>query len=388
VAHTGSRGAPRFDRSRLATSERGQAIVLVVAFLGVLLGCAALVVDVGYAYYTKRSLQAQADAAALAGAQKLPNSGAAVSLADQYSGRDGAKNQKDNLPPVTTEAMVKCLEGSPCSPVNAVEVKQTTAVPTQFARILGIDSLSVSARAVAKIVQGTSPWAIFAHDADCGEIGFKYNGNGFNVHGGIRSNGAFEVNGGDETHGISAGYASAGGPEDCEPRVDGKNIDLGGGSEQPDIDPTLHDWPIWFEKSNVPCTFTAAEFKFNQNNKTIPSGVYCATKYFEANGNNQTGTITVIAPEIKIDGNYQTFRPYMNDLLFFATGSKEMILDGDHYNWEGVIFHPGGRIKINGNHDSVLKGLIEGREVHANGDGFNMQGTGPATAGKMIALVE
>ena len=45
----------------------------MVLMMVVLLGFAALVVDVGYAYYAHRSLQSSADAAALAGAQELPN---------------------------------------------------------------------------------------------------------------------------------------------------------------------------------------------------------------------------------------------------------------------------------------------------------------------------
>ena len=44
-----------------------------------LVGMTALVVDVGYAYYVKRSLQASADAAATAGALELPDPAAAVS---------------------------------------------------------------------------------------------------------------------------------------------------------------------------------------------------------------------------------------------------------------------------------------------------------------------
>jgi Flp pilus assembly protein TadG len=39
---------------------------MVVLFLFVLLGMAAMVIDVGYAFYAQRALQAQVDAAALA----------------------------------------------------------------------------------------------------------------------------------------------------------------------------------------------------------------------------------------------------------------------------------------------------------------------------------
>ena len=49
------------------TDERGQVFVFLAVMLVVLLGCAALVVDVGRAYLAKRHLQASADAAATAG---------------------------------------------------------------------------------------------------------------------------------------------------------------------------------------------------------------------------------------------------------------------------------------------------------------------------------
>ena len=53
-------------------SERGQATVLTAVFLVVMLGAAALVLDVGSWYRADRQAQSTADAAALAGAQALP----------------------------------------------------------------------------------------------------------------------------------------------------------------------------------------------------------------------------------------------------------------------------------------------------------------------------
>lgn len=69
---TTPRACGRLDRHEARRGERGQVIVLLVLFLVVLLGMSAMVIDVGYAYYAHRSLQASADAAALAGAQELP----------------------------------------------------------------------------------------------------------------------------------------------------------------------------------------------------------------------------------------------------------------------------------------------------------------------------
>lgn len=377
------RGSRRY-LLRQPKNERGQALVIVLLALTVLLGMSALAIDVGHAYFAQRSLQSSADAAALAGAQALPDTADATALAEDYSGEAGEKNARDNVPGVVSTISTECRTGAACNPVNAVVVVQTAAVPTQFARIFGIDSFDVRARAVAMIQSGATPWAIFAYDSDCGSLVLKVNGGDTVVDGAIRSNGKLEVNG----NNFTSGFTSAGGPNDCEPVVDGENIDLGGGSDQPVIENDLQPWPRYYYQSEFTCTYTAEEFKFNTTGQTIPTGTYCATKLFEANGNNQSGTITVLAPEIKIDGDNQFFRPHQLDVLFFATGTKELILDGNGYDWEGVIFHPGGRIKLNGDNDSVLKGLIEGLEVEINGNGFQMVGQGPDSGENLIALVE
>jgi len=120
----------------------------------VLLGAAALVIDVGKAYVVKRHLQASVDAAALAGAQSLPDTAAAVAAAQAYSGAAGAKNDVPTLPTVVTSATTKCLGTGPCNPVNALVVDETTTSPTIFARVLGINSFTVHARATALMSQG------------------------------------------------------------------------------------------------------------------------------------------------------------------------------------------------------------------------------------------
>jgi hypothetical protein len=130
-------------------NENGQVFVFLAVMLVVLLGCAALVIDVGRAYVAKRHLQASADAAATAGALELPDPIEAQNYALNYSGRDGAKNDNNKLPSVTTTVQTKCLSFAPCSPVNTVVVEQTTVVQTIFAKVLGIDSFTIKAKATA-----------------------------------------------------------------------------------------------------------------------------------------------------------------------------------------------------------------------------------------------
>src|SRR5579884_947673 len=136
--------------------ERGQVVVLLAVTLTVLLGSSALVIDVGRAYITKRHLQASADAAALAGAQALPDAAAAVAVAQSYSGATGDRNDASNLPAVSVTATTKCLSTTrACNPVNAIVVQESTSSPTTFARLFGINSFTIGAKATALMSSGT-----------------------------------------------------------------------------------------------------------------------------------------------------------------------------------------------------------------------------------------
>ena len=134
--------------------ESGQAIVILAVTLVVLCGVSALVIDVGKAYVVKRHLQASVDAAALAGAQSLPDPTAAEATARAYSGSAGAKNEAAKLPGVTTPVTTKCLGTKPCNPVNAIVVEETTTTPTIFAKVLGINSFTIHAKGTAMMSAG------------------------------------------------------------------------------------------------------------------------------------------------------------------------------------------------------------------------------------------
>jgi putative Flp pilus-assembly TadE/G-like protein len=153
--------ARREKRSRKrgrCEDARGQVVVFVLLSLLVFLGMAGFVVDIGYAYFAQRSLQASADAAALAGAQELPDASAAAVVAEQYGGEDGAKNENENVQSVTTTVTTKCLASAPgCDPVNAVVVEEAAEIDTIFAKVLGIDSFDVDVRAVACSPCGAKP---------------------------------------------------------------------------------------------------------------------------------------------------------------------------------------------------------------------------------------
>jgi hypothetical protein len=145
----------------LRHDESGQILPLVVIFLGiVLLGITALVLDVGHAMVVKRHLQASVDAAALAGAQQLPDGTLATSMAQAY-GPDSSAGAKNGVAGASAAAIsIGCLasdETCVASRPDAVAVTASASVPTSFARVLGIDSIDVHASSTAARTQVTKP---------------------------------------------------------------------------------------------------------------------------------------------------------------------------------------------------------------------------------------
>lgn len=119
-------------------SDRGQAAVLSIVFLAALLGAFALVLDVGSWFREQRGAQAAADAAALAGAQALPeNTGTSSALASEYLA------ENDGGAGVFTWSSKNLAN-------DTITVEVTRTAPGVFSKLFGIDSVDVHARAVAR----------------------------------------------------------------------------------------------------------------------------------------------------------------------------------------------------------------------------------------------
>jgi len=119
-------------------SDRGQATVLTLVFLVVLLGMAALVLDIGSWYRADRATQSTADAAALAGAQALPSSPTnANTLSLQYVTKNGGGS-----PSVTFSTKY----------VTNDTVKVNVTKPAQgiFTKLFGVRTVTVGSHASAR----------------------------------------------------------------------------------------------------------------------------------------------------------------------------------------------------------------------------------------------
>jgi Flp pilus assembly protein TadG len=143
--------------ARIMTSirkfESGQVFVLATGAILIMIGMAALAVDIGFLYATRRNMQTAADAAAIAGANalqaKLTCDSGSCPAAQDVAKLNGFTNGGPNSTTVTV--------GPPTvvpSPSNGtyIQVSVSQTVPTYFMGALGFSTVSLGATAVAGFV--------------------------------------------------------------------------------------------------------------------------------------------------------------------------------------------------------------------------------------------
>jgi hypothetical protein len=141
--------------------EQGQTLLIFVLALSVLLGFAAMAIDVGLLYEDRRHLQNTADAAALAGVAELPfDPAGAQTKAKEWAANNGVPN-------------VKSVQiGTTDFPNDTIYVEVEGDFSWVFGRVLGKTTDKVGATAAAQVgslVGGNDlvPWAIVLGDSAC-----------------------------------------------------------------------------------------------------------------------------------------------------------------------------------------------------------------------------
>jgi hypothetical protein len=129
--------------------QAGQAAALSAVFMTVLLGSCAAVLDVGAWFREDRDTQRIVDAAVLAGAQELPESTASArARALEYADKNGGGLVAGN---VTFSSTVM--------PDDTIHAELERPVPGFFAKLFGIDSVTVGSAATARVgVPSAAKW--------------------------------------------------------------------------------------------------------------------------------------------------------------------------------------------------------------------------------------
>ena len=172
-------------------AEAGQVLVMFVLFIPILLGMVAMAVDIGGFASHRTELQQSADAIAMAAVQELPDEAAAQDVADQWALRND----------IDPDDMTVTISGLASGDTPKVTVEIDREHDFVFARVFGVESAQVTARAAA--TSGSYggggyivPWAVpqaLLDASDNGElITMKYDANGVDTgnFGAIRLDGS------------------------------------------------------------------------------------------------------------------------------------------------------------------------------------------------------
>jgi len=137
-------GSIRIGLGRAARDARGQVLIIVALALPVLMGSAAIAVDVGYVYLVRSAVQNAADAGSRAGTAILGNGGTeaeAAAEATSFANQNiaSASYLSGATPTVTFPS------------ADSVKVAISHTLPLFFAPIIGINASTVSVNATAAL---------------------------------------------------------------------------------------------------------------------------------------------------------------------------------------------------------------------------------------------
>jgi Flp pilus assembly protein TadG len=159
---------------RFLKNQRGQSAIVVVLTGAVMMALAATSLDLGHVYYAYQQLVASTNAAALAGAQAMPNTTQATTNVATYSAQTGDLNANPMLQSVVATPTFLCLNtvsgtlNVECQTVsgatggyNALSVTQTATIPLWFGGLIGMHQMNVTAVSTAAMRGGQNvPWNI------------------------------------------------------------------------------------------------------------------------------------------------------------------------------------------------------------------------------------
>jgi hypothetical protein len=405
-------------------SEAGQALVFVAVGLVVLLGFVGLGIDMGTLRYQKRVQQTAADAAAIAGATNLTLGGVQAG-AQNASGANGFTDNSGGgacaAPPtnlaVGSVAVTVCnppITGPHTGNADYVESYVSVGQPTYFMKIFGINSETITARAVATnysgATQGSSNYncLITLGPPSSSIEGVNINGNatlnastcGIADNGNYNTQGnALDVNAG--TFGVSGSpnISGPGGTVTCSsgqsscPQYGTPAVSNPLASLTPPAVGTAQN----FNANNpVPGTYNGISITGNGNVNFAP-GVYVLTGDFTCHG---TPTITGTGVTFYFTNN-ATFNCSGNDTIQFtapSSGPYDGVLfyqdpsdtsgptlggnTGSSFN--GIVYFPKSEITFFGNNTSFSVGMVIGDAIALSGHPtVNLEGTAGLPGGAL-----
>lgn len=372
----------------MKTSEKGQALILIVFCLVAILGFAALAIDGGRTYSEKRRAQNAADAAAYAAARAAAEGenwrAAAMSQLqmNDFNDPDLGLNPGNPLDIVVynppQDGPFSAGEIDPNDDPNQYfQVKITEAVPQSFSQLVFNGEMNVSVEAVARaqpilaVSHGNAMHA--TNTSACNAVWFDGGGethvDGGNVYsnstavgncssGQQNGSGAVRVTGGDIR--VVGSWQTVGGSGTVAPNpLEGHPVS---GPSDGVTHMALADVPTP-NCSGLPARDTSSHdlqpgvydgIAIHNGTWTMAPGMYCLTDDFRVNGGDLTGEQVLIVMQsgsVDMSGNA--------DIRLIRASSIE---DSDGNQFGGMLFfmptnNPGG-IDLGGNAGTIFAGTI------------------------------
>ncbi len=429
----------------LLRDERGNILVLAALSVTMLLSFLAIVIDIGNLFCTQRQLQTFADAAAMAGALEASACGTPNCAVIQTAATTALTEGGSPAPTLFLQCaaasgtgLLLTINNGPCAlgasdpnnlNKNYVEALVTEQKPTFFAKIFGVSTVQISARAEAGKssaaspclnVTGTSGQTLTLNsgasitDASGSTCGVNVDSNGtpavmedsgatvnvgsYTVHGTVTDNG------GSYTPTPTTGAAVVPDPiaaeitagtitKPTQPATSSTCCNPVGGATT--LQPGYYSSGLNFNSSGYTVTLASGLYYFGGS--MVVGGVNLTgsnvTIYF-ANGSltmNSASTMTLSAPATGTTAGMLIWQA--------TTDSSSMILDSSSSSsWKGAIYLPDAQLTLNGGSTAVAYGMVESQSLMLNSaislscssmpGGVCPGGSGAANGSATIALAE
>ena len=349
--------------------ETGQSVIIIVLSMVVLCGFAALGIDIGVQTTKQGELQNAADAAALAGANELPNASTAKSKAAQYAQTNGVDAGRT----VATTP----YKGN----ANKIEVVCKDTVRFSFARIFGLHSTEITARSVAEktgLTGGPFGYALFAGStSDAPEL----NSSSQYIGGSTHSNNSFTMRGSNMTITGNAEavttFTSSGSDVTIGGICQGASLDISGSNSKipnrmttaasiitmPDLSA---DAKAEAAKSGV--TYTGDQ-TWSGSSINVDKSVYVDGS-LTVSGSSFTGQGILLAKNnISLYGSVLASTTSSSVCIYSQTGNIQ--LSGSSIEVDGILYAPNGDVMITGSSITV-KGRVIAKTVHIYGSDIDI----------------
>ena len=360
----------------LGKNEGGQTVVALAIALTLICGCAALAVDLGAGYLAKEQVQKAADLAALSAASDLPNKTRASVTAVNIAEQNGMREQD-----VTVTSPYK-------GDSTLLEVVCTKTVKYTFAKVLGFEDVTVSARAVAS--SGGNVGA-FGYSVFSGDPSYTFSMTGSNsiIGGGVHSNGSafiagelLRIDGVLEAGNSISIYGSnvmvSGGVQGSQLNIDGSGLEISGRNasaadyiEMPDFSDLIRE-----EAETAGSVYHGSQ-TFNGCGINVNSPIYIdGDLTINGDGFNGNGVV-LVSGDITFNGSGVSSA---SNAVCFYSANGNIQINGDNATLSGMLYAPNGSIIFNGSEQTV-DGRVIGNQVVFRGNSYTIGGDGTNITG-------